>query len=58
MKHLTNYHCTVIRDDGPHTVVRNPNNGAQASIPRHREIKNPTARRICKQLDIPPPPEK
>ena len=58
MSHLLMHNCFVYRDDGPHTVIKNASGGAQASVPRHREIKNPTARRICQQLGVPLPPEK
>jgi len=31
-------------------------NNRRASVPRHREIPEFTAIRICKQLEVPPPP--
>jgi hypothetical protein len=58
MKHLADNGCVVVRDSGPHTIVRNTNNDAHSSVPRHREIKTTTARRICQQLSVPPPPER
>jgi hypothetical protein len=58
MKHLSEHRCEPLRDEGPHTVVKNLANGKQSSVPRHREIKTTTARKICKDLDVPPPPEK
>jgi DNA-directed RNA polymerase subunit H (RpoH/RPB5) len=33
----------------------NPANRKITSVPRHREVKENTARAIFKQLDIPPP---
>ena len=36
-------------------MYRNAATGKRTSIPRHGEIDNVTARKICKQLGIPPP---
>jgi mRNA interferase HicA len=33
----------------------NPANNQQSAVPRHREIKEFTARAICRQLGIPEP---
>lgn len=41
-----------MRLGGGHTVWLNPANRKIASVPRHREIKEGTARGICKQLEI------
>jgi predicted RNA binding protein YcfA (HicA-like mRNA interferase family) len=58
LKHLADHGCAVLRDVGPHTIVRNAANGLQASVPRHREIKPTLARAICKQRDVPAPTER
>ncbi len=58
MQHLRQHGCVVVREGGRHTVVRNPANGRQSQVPRHREIDSVLARAICKQLDVPPPPER
>jgi mRNA interferase HicA len=47
--------CKLIRDAGKHSVYLNPTFNRTSSIPRHREIKNPTAKAICKQLSVPDP---
>ena len=54
-RHLRGCGCTFLREGGNHTIWRHPARGKIASVPRHREIKEPTARRICKQLEISPP---
>ena len=40
---------------GAHSIWLNPGTRRMASVPRHREIKESTARAICKQLEIPRP---
>jgi mRNA interferase HicA len=47
--------CVFFREGGAHTVWLNPSNRKIASVPRHREIKEGTARAICKQLEIQKP---
>lgn len=39
---------------GKHEAWRNAKTGATAFVPRHREISVGTARKICRQLGIPP----
>lgn len=52
-RHLRRQGCYIDRDRGKHTVWINPANNRKAPVPRHREIPNPTARDICRQLGIP-----
>ena len=58
LRHLGRHDCFVLREGKRHTVVRNPANNRQSEVPRHREIDTALARAICKQLDVPPPPER
>ena len=58
LKHLNRHGCIIVREGGRHTIVKNPVNGAESQVPRHREIKTATARGICKDLGIEPPTEK
>jgi predicted RNA binding protein YcfA (HicA-like mRNA interferase family) len=57
-RHLHEHGCEILREGGSHTVYTNPANGNGASIPRHNEIKTPTVRKICEQLDIPRPAQR
>ncbi|MHB1559983.1 MAG: type II toxin-antitoxin system HicA family toxin [Isosphaeraceae bacterium] len=43
------------REGSDHSIWENPVNGRRTAVPRHREITNPTARAICRQLGIPDP---
>ena len=55
LRHLERHGCYRYREGANHAIYRNPQTGRCVAVPRHQEIKNTTARTICKQLDIPPP---
>ena len=52
IRHLRAHGCTFVREGRKHTVFRNPSEGVVSTIPRHREIKEPLARKICDDLRI------
>lgn len=58
LKLLRKHDCVVLREGAGHTIVYNPQNNRQSSVPRHPEIPPGTVREICKQLEIPVPREK
>jgi predicted RNA binding protein YcfA (HicA-like mRNA interferase family) len=47
--------CVFVREGGSHSVYFNPAAQRTSTVPRHREVKNPTAIRICEQLGLPDP---
>ncbi len=53
LKHLRKNGCYLKREDASHSLWMNPSNGRVEAIPRHTEIANLLARKICKSLDIP-----
>lgn len=53
IRHLVNYGCMLVREGGDHSIWENPANRRRTSVPRHREIPDFTARRICRQLELP-----
>jgi len=55
IRHLESHGCQIVREGGNHTIYFNPKEKRIASVPRHREVKNPTATKICRQLAIPDP---
>ncbi|MHB8652976.1 MAG: type II toxin-antitoxin system HicA family toxin [Terriglobia bacterium] len=55
IRHLEHYRCELLREGAKHSVYVNRAANRTSTVPRHREIKNPTAFKICKQLDIPDP---
>lgn len=42
--------CVLVRHGGKHDWYRNPVTGVSQPVPRHREIKEPLARRIIRLL--------
>ena len=53
--HLTRHGGRLVREGGEHSIGENPATNRRASVPRHREVPDFTALRICKQLGIPLP---
>ena len=42
--------CYLKREGASHSLWINPNNGVVEAVPRHKEIKEPLARKILKNL--------
>jgi mRNA interferase HicA len=55
LNHLRRYGCQFIREGEEHSIWENTVINHRSSVPRHREIPEYTAEKICKQLGIPPP---
>ena len=55
LRHLTAHGCQLLREGGNHTIFINPATRKVASVPRHAEINNDLARKICKDLQIAAP---
>jgi predicted RNA binding protein YcfA (HicA-like mRNA interferase family) len=55
IRHLENHGCYVLREGGKHTIYVNPQNNQTSTVPRHREINEFLARKICRDLGIPQP---
>lgn len=55
LRHLERHGCAFRREGAEHTLYWNPATGARSSVPRHREVNDITARRICRDLGIPEP---
>jgi len=45
--------CELLREGGSHSVYVNRVSRKATTVPRHREINDFLARKICKDLDIP-----
>ena len=52
IRHLEAHKCYLLRDRGRHSVYVNPANNQVSAVPRHREINDFLARRICRDLKI------
>ena len=57
IQHLEKQRCYLLREGGNHTIYYNPKNGKISAVPRHKEVKKFTARKICKDLEVPEPNE-
>lgn len=42
--------CYLKREGGSHSLWVNPKNGVVEAVPRHKEIKEPLARKILKNM--------
>jgi len=45
--------CLLLREGGNHTIYYNPLNRKTSAIPRHTEIVDILAKKICKDLGVP-----
>ncbi len=55
LKRLKSHGCEFLREGSRHTMYVNREEGRASSIPRHAEITDNMARKICKDLGVPPP---
>lgn len=54
IRYLEEHGCELLREGGNHTVYINRKARKVSTVPRHREINDDLARKICKDLDVPP----
>jgi mRNA interferase HicA len=52
IRHLRRHGCDLLREGSKHSVFVHRQNGAVSTVPRHREIADYLARKICRDLDI------
>ncbi len=55
LKHLRRYGCFLKREGSAHSLWINPNTGKIEAVPRHTEISDRLAIKICRALSIPEP---
>lgn len=55
VRHLEEHGCRLLREGGRHSVFVNPSANATSTVPRHSEINEFLARKICRDLQIPDP---
>ncbi len=53
LRHLKVRGCLLHREGGKHSIYWNPTDRKTSSIPRHTEIQDFLARKICKDLGVP-----
>lgn len=52
LKHLKRHGCKMIREGRRHSWWRNGRGDRRSSIPRHREIHDLLAKKICRDLEV------
>ena len=55
LKHLKGQGREFLREGSRHTVYVNREAQRPSTVPRHTEIPDKLARKICKDLGVPPP---
>jgi len=55
LKHLRSHGCDLLREGGRHSWWHNPAQNRRSAVPRHTEIHDNLARKICKDLGVEPP---
>ena len=53
LKHLRKHGCCLKREGRSHSLWANPNTGQVETVPRHSEIGNRLAYKICRGLSVP-----
>jgi mRNA interferase HicA len=52
LKHLQKLGCMFLREGGKHSWWHNPASNKRSAVPRHNEINDQLAKKICKDLGI------
>jgi mRNA interferase HicA len=53
LRHLRMYGCFLKREGSAHSLWSNPATGAVEAVPRHTEVPDLLARKICRALSVP-----
>ncbi|MGH7559609.1 MAG: type II toxin-antitoxin system HicA family toxin [Gemmatimonadales bacterium] len=53
--HLEKNGCELLREGGNHSVYVNRSTRKASAVPRHRELDDFLARKICRDLEVPAP---
>lgn len=53
LRHLRRHGCVLKREGRSHSLWTNPATGDIEAVPRHVEIANKLARKICRGLSVP-----
>ena len=55
VRHLEAHGCALLREGSSHSVYVQRRTRKVSTVPRHREINDFLARRIYRDLEVPPP---
>ena len=53
VRHLEEHGCELLREGANHSIFVNRATRKTSTVPRHSEINNDLARKICKDLGVP-----
>ena len=53
LRHLRRHGCYLKREGGAHSLWCNTRTGEVEAVPRHTEIADKLARKICRGLSVP-----
>lgn len=55
LRHLAQHGCALLREGGRHSWWHNPGINRRSAVPRHNEINDFLAKKICDDLGVPAP---
>jgi len=55
VQHLEAHGCELLREGSNHSVYVNRSARKTSTVPRHRELNDFLARKICRDLQVPEP---
>ncbi|GJL60587.1 MAG: addiction module toxin, HicA family protein [Nitrospirales bacterium] len=53
VRHIRGNKCELLREGGRHSWWHNPQLNKRSAVPRHKEISDQLAKKICKDLGVP-----
>jgi predicted RNA binding protein YcfA (HicA-like mRNA interferase family) len=53
IRYLISHGCELFREGGNHSVFINRQTQRSSAVPRHREVNDFLAKKICRDLQIP-----
>ena len=53
LRHLRHHGCVLKGEGASHALWTNPRTGQMEAVPRHTEIPNILARKICRGVSVP-----
>ena len=54
LRHLRSHNCELVREGGRHSWCASGNRNKRSAVPRHNEITETMAKKVCKDFGIPP----
>jgi predicted RNA binding protein YcfA (HicA-like mRNA interferase family) len=55
VRHPESHGCELLREGSRHSVYVNRARGKSSTVPRHSEVNDFTARKVCRDLEVPEP---